>query len=160
MLHSHHIIAAQNSDFGFINIGDMTEDRFALCGKKIQVKQHCRYLTVARMFCSRIFARWLFTWSAGSTPCLEKSTQMFLNEVHGCWHGRKWSKRNYFNRYFGLRAPLVCWCAAGDGNHQQLSGETGAAVAVVPVSWDTAHTRASNEPSRSLKLYNHREGPY
>ena len=42
MLHSHHIIAAQNSDFGFINIGDMTEDRFALCGKKIQVKQHCR----------------------------------------------------------------------------------------------------------------------
>ena len=31
MLHSHHIIAAQNSDFGFINIGDMTEDREMVC---------------------------------------------------------------------------------------------------------------------------------
>ena len=42
------ISAAQNFDFGFINIGDMTEDSFALCGKKIQVKQHCRYLTVSQ----------------------------------------------------------------------------------------------------------------
>ena len=45
MLHSHHIIAAKNFDFRFINIGDMTEDGFALCGKKIQEKKHCRYLT-------------------------------------------------------------------------------------------------------------------
>ena len=70
----------------------MTEDSFALCGKKIQVKQHRRYLTVARMFCSRIFARWLSTWSAGTTPCLEKSTLMFLNEVHGAVRMLAWEK--------------------------------------------------------------------
>ena len=31
MLHSHHIIAAQNSDFGFVNIGDMTENGERVC---------------------------------------------------------------------------------------------------------------------------------
>ena len=92
MLHSHHIIAAQNSDFGFINIGDMTEDRFALCGKKIQVKQHCRYLTGSQDVLLSHICSVVIHLVSGKHAMFGKVDTNVLNEIHGAVRMLAWEK--------------------------------------------------------------------